>query len=163
MKTLGLGLNSLIILLVIAYLLYLVFADNTLPEFINDLFSNLLFRISVLSLIVFATIGDKKNGLGGPIIGIMLAIAYIVTENLIYGDAETFYLENFEDIEEDEIEGFDSDDTDDDDGAQDSNQYMMNMAQKYWDADVAESNKGADEEQRLVDTVNTMPVKKNVN
>lgn len=111
MEILGLTLNTVIVLLILGYLIYLSMVDNILPPFINDLFNNMLFRISTLVLIVFITIGHKDTGLGGPMIGIMLAIAYVITSQIVSKNTELFYIENYdENYENDEDEDEDKED-----------------------------------------------------
>lgn len=99
MKTLGLTINAIIVIAVLIYILYIGFADDILPDFINDLFNNFLFRLSVLILIIMLAIGHKDTGIGGPMIGIMVAIAYVITSHLVM-NAELFYVEEYFDEEE---------------------------------------------------------------
>ncbi len=142
MKIVGASVNVLIVLAVITYLLYLGYNDNIIPDMFNDLFNNILFRASILVMIVMVCIGHDKSGLGGPMTGIMLAIAYIITMDLIRDDKEMFLLddreffdENYsddEDIEEpyEDRELFSLSDAAsvDDDDADVSNQEMINYA-----------------------------------
>ena len=42
------------------------------------------------------TIGDKRTGFGGPVLGVVLAMAYVITHQAMHNDMENFYLESFE-------------------------------------------------------------------
>ncbi len=86
MKTMGFGINTLITVLVVIYLFYIWGVEYQPPQFLADLFNNILFRISALLLIIFAIIGHKGTGVGGPVIGILLAIAYVITIHILYND-----------------------------------------------------------------------------
>ncbi len=83
MNILGFSINTIIVVLIIGYILYIHNIQATIPKFIHDLFNNFLFRLSVMLLIIFISIGHKETGFGGPMIGILIAIAYIFTENYI--------------------------------------------------------------------------------
>lgn len=102
MKIWGVALNTILIALAIMYVIYLGYGPEFIPDMVNELFSNILFRVCVLILIVMLTMGDKTSGIGGPVLGIVLAIAYVITHNMVSKDMEAFA-----DYEED-MEGFES-------------------------------------------------------
>jgi hypothetical protein len=80
MKIIGLTINSIIIFLVISYILLLEFNGDMISDIIDELFNNLLFRIFIILLIILLTIGDNKTNIGGILIGILLIIAYIMSD-----------------------------------------------------------------------------------
>lgn len=87
--------NIIIIILIILYFVYMNHVNNIIPEFINDLFNNILFQISFIVLIIFATIGfkNKNINIGGPLVGILLAIVYVFTQMFVRDyNHEMFYL-----------------------------------------------------------------------
>ena len=83
MKEMGMGFNTFFVALIIGYLLYIWWIDYDLPEMLDQLFNNVLFRLSALVLIVLTAMGHKETGLGGPMVGILLAIAFVITMNVV--------------------------------------------------------------------------------
>ncbi len=97
MKIMGTAINTFITILVVIYLFYIWGVQYQPPQLLADLYSNILFRISALLLIIFAIIGHKGTGVGGPVIGILLAVAYVVTMDVLGNKNMTEYLTMNED------------------------------------------------------------------
>ena len=88
-KTLNMGL----FVALFAYVIYILFFLNTIPEIysvINEAFLNKVFRLLVLVAIVLLSIRNSKN-IGGYNIVIMLTLAYLLS--IIFVNKQN--LENF--------------------------------------------------------------------
>ena len=72
-------------ILIIFLVLYLAFVTSKLPRFIVNLFENPIFRILLLSLIIY-------KGNDEPLLALMFAIVFIVTSNLVLNKK---FFENF--------------------------------------------------------------------
>lgn len=72
-------------ILIVFLVLYLAFFNSKLPKFIVNLFENPIFRILLLSLIIY-------KGNDEPLLALMFAIVFIVTSNLVLNKK---FFENF--------------------------------------------------------------------
>ena len=73
--------NTLIILALLAYLVYLLFfADRSteVKNLVTDVVNNRFGRLVVILAIVFLTV-DNKLKIGGPCVGILLLVVYLLT------------------------------------------------------------------------------------
>ena len=73
--------NTLIILALLAYLVYLLFfADRSteVKNLVTDVVNNRFGRLVIILAIVFLTV-DNKLKIGGPCVGILLLVVYLLT------------------------------------------------------------------------------------
>jgi len=73
--------NYIIGLILFLYIIYLNYSrdNNKIPNIIYEIMRNKFARLIIVILICFASIGHKLYGIGGPTIGILFAIAYLIT------------------------------------------------------------------------------------
>ena len=79
MKSLGTGINLFVGLLVLAYIGYISYQSHNIPHVVSEIALEPLGRFIVVVLIVMTAIGHKFYGVGGPTLGLLLAIAYMLT------------------------------------------------------------------------------------
>lgn len=82
MHALGTGINLLVGIIVIVYIIYTGYVFNMsehVPHIISEIALHPLGRLIVLVIILMTTIGHKFYGIGGSTLGLLLAIAYLLT------------------------------------------------------------------------------------
>ena len=82
MQVLGTGINLLVGLIIIGYIIYTsyIFDENArIPHFILEIALHPLGRFIFLVIIVMISLGHKIYGIGGPTLGLLGAIAYLLT------------------------------------------------------------------------------------
>ena len=79
--------NTLVILALLAYLVYLLFFVNRSSEvknLVTDVVNNRFGRLVIILAIVFLTV-DNKLKIGGPKVGILLLVVYLLTLSQMNG------------------------------------------------------------------------------
>jgi len=94
-------------------------AAPKLPNFMVKLFENPIFKIAILSLIVY-------NGNRDPKFAIMIGVAFTVTLNMISNQK---FLEGFDDVEDFTETDMSDDDSDADPDADDSEPFTENFTE----------------------------------